>query len=94
MNELTPGEAGSSRLALTIAKRVLRQPAMSTLRDALETNENLKVFCGFLAREVIGEILHEFSPHLFPAVPFRQTPGQRGKQDGMIASVGKLEDLY
>jgi hypothetical protein len=93
MKNTTPEETGASPLALAIARRILRQPAMSSVREAMGTDDNLSIFCGFLAREVIGEILHDFSPHLFPAVPFKQTPGERGRQDGMIAKVGKLENL-
>ncbi len=88
MENLTPEEAGASFTALAIAKRVLSQPAMQSVRHAMREDDNLSVFCGFLAREVIGEILHDFDPDLFPATHFQQTPGERGKQDGMIAKFG------
>ena len=83
--ELTAEQAGSSELALRIAKRVLRQPAFHDARAkmrGLSTAENdfLAVFCSYLAREIIDVELGTDGD-------FRQTPGERGKQDGIIAQI-------
>ncbi|KKM88014.1 hypothetical protein LCGC14_1263060 [marine sediment metagenome] len=84
---LSPEEAGASPLALKIAKRILRQPAFRTLRKSMKDLGNLRVFCSFLAREIIGDELHIFDPELFQRTCNKQTPAQRGKQDGSIASI-------
>lgn len=58
MTCLTPKQAGSSQLALNIARRILRQPAMDTIREDMEDlcEGNSDVFCGHLAREIDIEL--------------------------------------
>ena len=91
MNSLTPEKTGTSPLALKIAKRVLSQPAMRSLRKEFDKylgGDGLRVFCSYLAREVIGKELCDFDQELFPSMCHRQTPAERGKQDGQIAKIG------
>lgn len=84
---ITPEEAGCSPLALRIAKNILKQPAFSTVRVAMNDHDNLAVFCGFLAREIIEKELHTFSPQLFPKTHREISPPERGKIDGTLAKI-------
>ena len=61
---------------------------------------NLNVFCGYLAREIIDAELRRFAPDwweaqfsAFSKEVFKQTPAQRGEQDGSIAKAG-LSPLF
>ncbi len=58
MENLTPKQAGSSRLALDITKMILRQPALEVVRKNMEDLDDgaLSVFCGHLAREIDIEL--------------------------------------
>jgi len=88
MLNLTPEEAGTSAIALAIAKRFLNQPALSAVRVAMAENENLRVFCGHLAREVDCELgnaglTFRMAHHLDPGITL--TSSERGALDGLLA---------
>ncbi len=97
MNNLTPEEAGSSAVALAIAKRILRQPAMKEIRLSMsvlcplhigDVPTGLKVFCGHLAREIDFELQYHglsfrHANRIDPMITL--TPSEQGKLDGILA---------
>ena len=92
MKNLTPEEAGASTVALAIAKRILKQPAMNSVRDEMNQYVNLWTFTGHLAREVDAELENvglsfRMVHHLDPDITI--TPSERGALYGLLAKERK-----
>ena len=88
MENLTPEQTGSSSVALAIAKRILRQPAMSVVCDDQSALGNFEVFCGHIAREIDEELTSfglTFRLVEHPDKDITLTPSERGKLDGILA---------
>jgi len=92
MKNLTPEDVGASAIALAIAKRIMKQPAMNPVRDEMNRYGNLWTFTGHLAREVDVELepaglSFRSVHHLDPDITL--TPSERGKLDGILAASRK-----
>ena len=90
MKNLTPEDAGSSAVALAIAKRILIEPMFDDIRMVMNNYhpESVEVFCGHLAREVDEELFsHGLSLRMIESqdTDITLTPSEQGKLDGILA---------
>lgn len=92
MLDLTPREAGATEVALRISKKILALEGVAPVRIAMEHHQNLRTFCGFIARLIDKELTFTDLAKEFPH-SFRLTPSEQGKLDGQDAKLRPGTDI-
>ncbi len=83
---LSPRSAGSSDFSLRVAKHILSLDGLTPVRKVMNQGNNLRTFCGFVAREIDKELQeYDYQIMLQGLHDFTFTPGEQGRLDAQDA---------